>query len=227
MNSSQIYILIAIIVLAIIAAVIFFLKKDQPAKKLSRLAALAFAFVLAGIIFSENRLVGYGLMGVGVILAIVDAVKKSKKIKNTMPNTTIKHLLVSSLDGQIQKLTIAAGPVIMREVGGIKEVLLDKHEDVFWKFPGGSLQDDNTFRQNAIREVGEELNIKVELDERAPYILTFVREGEVFVLVHYLAWIVEGEPSAGRDVTEFGWFDIKNLPADCGPNIKPAVEALK
>ena len=138
--------------------------------------------------------------------------------------TTIKHLPVDSLDGQIQKLTIAAGPVIMREVGGIKEVLLDKHEDPFWKFPGGSVEDDINFRENALREVREELNIGVELDERAPYILTFVRDGEVFVLIHYLARIVEGEPKSGRDVTEFGWFDINNLPEDCAPNIKPAVE---
>lgn len=81
MGSSQIYILVAIIVLAIIAAVVFFLKRARPANKLSRLAAVAFAFVLAGIIFSENRLVGYGLMVVGIVLAIVDAVKKSKIIK--------------------------------------------------------------------------------------------------------------------------------------------------
>lgn len=140
-----------------------------------------------------------------------------------MLNTTIKHLSVDDPSGQIQKLSIVSGPVILRETGGIKEVLLDKHDDPFWKFPGGSVEDDSNFRENAMREVGEELNIKVELDGRAPYILTFVREGEVFILIHYLARIIECEPRIGRDVTEFGWFDIKNLPADCAPNIAPAV----
>ena len=38
----------------------------------------AFAFVLAGIIFGEERIVGYGLMGVGVVLAIVDIVNRSR-----------------------------------------------------------------------------------------------------------------------------------------------------
>ncbi len=78
MASSQIYIFSTIIVSAIIAGVVFFLRKGQPAKKLSRLAALAFAFVLAGIIFSENRWVGYGLMGIGIILAIIDIIKNKK-----------------------------------------------------------------------------------------------------------------------------------------------------
>jgi hypothetical protein len=36
------------------------------------LAGLAWAFVLAGIIFGEDRLIGYGLMGVGVVLAVID-----------------------------------------------------------------------------------------------------------------------------------------------------------
>lgn len=75
MNSSQIYILIAIIVLAGIAIV---LRKKMP-KPLSPLSSLAFAFVLAGIIFSEERSIGYGLMEVGVVLAVVDAVRRSKK----------------------------------------------------------------------------------------------------------------------------------------------------
>ena len=145
-----------------------------------------------------------------------------------MNKTTIKHLPVSDPGGEIQKLTIATGPVVMRTTAeGKREVLLYKHEDPFWKFPGGSLQDDNDWRENAIREVAEELNIKVELKNRAPYIMTFVKNGEVFVLVHYLAKIVEGEPKSGRDVTEFGWFDIENLPPDCAPNIEPTVEFFR
>jgi hypothetical protein len=35
-------------------------------------------FVLAGILFGENRLVGYALLGIGVILAVIDIVRKSK-----------------------------------------------------------------------------------------------------------------------------------------------------
>jgi hypothetical protein len=76
MNPSAIYILFAISIFAIIALILFFLKKDRKEKRLSRLAGVSFAFIIAGIFFGENRLAGYGLIGVGVILAIIDMIQK-------------------------------------------------------------------------------------------------------------------------------------------------------
>ena len=70
MNTSQIFIVISIVTLAIVA--ILFLAARKNKKKLTPLAGLAWAFVLAGIIFGEDRLIGYGLMGVGVVLALID-----------------------------------------------------------------------------------------------------------------------------------------------------------
>lgn len=78
MNISQMYIVISIVVLAVIALLVFVVGKKGRGQRLTPLASLAFAFVLAGILFGENRLVGYGLMGVGVVLAIVDIFNKSK-----------------------------------------------------------------------------------------------------------------------------------------------------
>jgi hypothetical protein len=78
MNIAQIYIAVSIVVLAITALLVFFVSKNKKDKKLTSLAGLAFGFILAGIIFGENRLIGYSLMGVGVILAIIDIVKKLK-----------------------------------------------------------------------------------------------------------------------------------------------------
>ena len=79
MNISQMYIIVAVVVLAVIALLVFVLGKKSKEKRLTPLASFAFAFVLAGILFGENRLIGYGLMGVGVILAIVDIFNKSRK----------------------------------------------------------------------------------------------------------------------------------------------------
>jgi len=79
MDSSQIYILISIIALLIIAIVIFFVRKDKKGKRLTPLAGLSLAFVLAGVIFGESRVVGYGLIGVGVLLAVIDIVKNKLK----------------------------------------------------------------------------------------------------------------------------------------------------
>jgi len=75
---SQIYIAISIVVLAIIALVVFFVNKNKKDKKPTPLAGLAFGFILAGIIFGDDRLIGYSLIGVGVILAIIDIIKKLK-----------------------------------------------------------------------------------------------------------------------------------------------------
>lgn len=79
MEPSQIYILIAIIALLIIAIVVFFVRKNKKQKPLTPLAGLAFGFIIAGIVFGDSRLVGYSLIAIGVLLAIIDAVKKMKK----------------------------------------------------------------------------------------------------------------------------------------------------
>lgn len=76
---QQIYIAVVIAVLAVIVALRIFVKKIKPETKLTPLAAFSFAFVIAGIVFGENRLVGYSLMGIGVLIAFFDAIKKLKK----------------------------------------------------------------------------------------------------------------------------------------------------
>jgi len=84
MEPSQIYVAVAIIALALIALALFFISRKKGSYKLTPLAGTAFGFVIAGIIFSENRLIGYSLLGIGVTLAIVDIIMKyikSKKLK--------------------------------------------------------------------------------------------------------------------------------------------------
>ena len=71
--------------MAVISFFVFFLDKSKRRKKLTPLAAMAFCFVLAGICFGENRLIGYGLMGIGIILAVLDIIQ-SKRVKNTDEN---------------------------------------------------------------------------------------------------------------------------------------------
>ncbi|MEW6405197.1 MAG: hypothetical protein AB1649_25675 [Chloroflexota bacterium] len=78
MNISQMYIIVAIIVLAAIALLVFVVGKKEQGRRFTPLAGLAFAFVLAGLLFGENRLVGYGLMGIGIVLAVIDMLGKSR-----------------------------------------------------------------------------------------------------------------------------------------------------
>jgi hypothetical protein len=78
MISSQIYIAISIVALAIIALLLFFVKKGKKDRGITPLAGLAFAFILAGLFFSDERIVGYSLIGAGLFLAFIDMFRKSK-----------------------------------------------------------------------------------------------------------------------------------------------------
>ena len=78
MDESQIYIALSIAVLAVIAIAVLFVNKNKK-EKLSKLAGLAFAFIIAGIVFGEDRMIGYGLLGIGVVLALADIMLRSKK----------------------------------------------------------------------------------------------------------------------------------------------------
>ncbi len=76
MEASLVYIIISILVLVLVALLIFFTGRKKPGQGLSKLAALSFAFIIAGIIFGEDRRVGYLLLGVGILLAVADIYPK-------------------------------------------------------------------------------------------------------------------------------------------------------
>ncbi len=76
MASPQIYILIVLVVLAIIT---FFVIIKKKRGKLTPIEGIAFAFVIAGVVFGDNRLLSYSLMGLGILLSVIDLVLKLKK----------------------------------------------------------------------------------------------------------------------------------------------------
>lgn len=75
----RIYAALAIIVIALIFVLIYFSGKNRRHRKLSPIAGVAFAFIVAGIIFGEDRLLGYSLIGAGIVLAIWDIWNKGQK----------------------------------------------------------------------------------------------------------------------------------------------------
>ncbi len=76
METSQIYIVISIIILAIIALWVGFKSNSGNRKRLSPLAGIAFAFILAGLFCGDYRTLGYSLIGFGIILSVIDIVMK-------------------------------------------------------------------------------------------------------------------------------------------------------
>lgn len=122
------------------------------------------------------------------------------------------------------KIIIASGPIIIRD----DKVLLDiSGEDVFWKFCGGKIREDEMLEQTAIRRAKEELGIDIAIKNPVPFLLHTTKEknGEKFdiILVHFLADF-SGEIIPGKDVVEHAWHDVKNLPQNLAPNIIPTLK---
>ena len=81
MNASQITIAVSILILAVVALLLYRKGWRKEQKGLTPIAGLAFGFILTGIVFGEERFISYGLMGVGVVLAIVDIIKQTRRNK--------------------------------------------------------------------------------------------------------------------------------------------------
>jgi len=69
------YIFIAILALAVIAMFATIIKKKLPGATLSPLTGIAFALVVAGVVFGQDHTVGYGLIGAGVGLSIFELIR--------------------------------------------------------------------------------------------------------------------------------------------------------
>jgi hypothetical protein len=78
MNTTQIYILISIVALAAVGIFMFVAFRNKKVQRLTPLAGLGFGFIVAGMFFGEERLIGYSLLGIGVVLAIIDIIKRPK-----------------------------------------------------------------------------------------------------------------------------------------------------
>lgn len=79
MTTVLTYIFVTAAVLAVlIDCVVFFVNLQRSESRLSRLVALAVICVLLGLILGTSTLAGYGLIGLGGILAIADLVNRGR-----------------------------------------------------------------------------------------------------------------------------------------------------
>ena len=70
--------IISILALVTIVAFVFLVKRRSERKRLSPLTGVAFAFIIAGMLFEDNRFVGYALLGVGIIISVLDIIIKAQ-----------------------------------------------------------------------------------------------------------------------------------------------------
>lgn len=79
MGASQVFVWASIGVLALVGFLVFFVSRGRGENRLTPWAGLAFACVVSGIVFGDDKLVGYSLLGLGVILAVVDIFNRSRR----------------------------------------------------------------------------------------------------------------------------------------------------
>ena len=73
---------IAISIIALVVIVVLLLiarRKGKQLLKPSNLLILGMSLVVLGIIFGDDRLIGYSFIGVGVLLSVIDAIRNRKQ----------------------------------------------------------------------------------------------------------------------------------------------------
>ena len=73
---------IAISIAALIVIVVLLLISRRKGNQLlnpSNLLILGMSFVVLGIIFGDDRLIGYSFIGIGVLLSVIDAIRNRKQ----------------------------------------------------------------------------------------------------------------------------------------------------
>jgi hypothetical protein len=73
---------IAISIIALVVIMVFLLisrRKEKQILNPSNLLILGMSLVVLGIIFGDDRLIGYSFIGVGVLLSVIDAIRNRKQ----------------------------------------------------------------------------------------------------------------------------------------------------
>ena len=98
------------------------------------------------------------------------------------------------------------------------------YADGLWGLPGGHAARDETWRAAAVRELLEEVGVRVEPAELKPLgISRYLDSGIHGVDAFFLATKWSGEPSAIAECSEVDWFDPTRLPKDVLPWLPTAL----
>lgn len=120
-------------------------------------------------------------------------------------------------------ITISSGFVIIED----NKVLLARGKDHdYFKFPGGTVNDNESFLDAAIREAKEEINCDVKDLGKEPIFYMLIIENNQYLLIHFTGQIVSGTPTPSSEIEELKWFDLDNIPENTFDNVKIALKAL-
>lgn len=89
------------------------------------------------------------------------------------------------------------------------KVLLVKHKKGHWDFPKGHMEQGETEVQTAIREVKEETNINIDIDEMKRYVVTYNPQPNVVKeVVFFVAKKIDGDILLQEaEISEAEWLE--------------------
>jgi 8-oxo-dGTP diphosphatase len=106
--------------------------------------------------------------------------------------------------------------VVIREDQALLVRRANPPDTGLWGFPGGKIEFGETVREAAIRELLEETGVQAEAQDIITMLDILVRDSsgamqQHFILIAVRCRWISGEPTAGDDALEAGWFAIAEL----------------
>lgn len=90
-----------------------------------------------------------------------------------------------------------------------KILLAKRIDNGVWETPGGGLEQGETPEQGIIREIKEELRLKVRVKR---LIGIYSKSDKAEIVFSYECEVTDGEFVPTEEVSEIGYFDVDNLP---------------
>ena len=102
----------------------------------------------------------------------------------------------------------SCGAIIINETG---KILLIKHNKGHWAFPKGHVEANETEIETALREIKEETNLEVEINQNIREITTYSpKENVIKDVIYFAATNPTGNIKLQEEeVSEYAWLDLE------------------
>lgn len=100
----------------------------------------------------------------------------------------------------------------------------------FWAFPGGKVDNDEFFRETAIRETEEEIGVAVNPNHIRQDTVIMTRTAQGTKVVYFAEvhdWTGQPTICETKNISDMAWFPLSQLPEMMIPHHREALYALK